>query len=187
MKRSPYAISLVGTSGSGKTTLAERLIAHLSGCGYALGAIKHHTHDNFEIDTPGKDSWRLTQAGSVHTVIATPARLATVRTLAHPAPLQDTIATMTDCDLVVVEGYRQAGLPTIEVIRRANEPLDQVGMYNFSEPHLIQAVVSDYPASEVLQRLAQVFGDQLPDDLPVFALDDVEGIAAFVVARAENA
>ena len=74
-------LSIVGKSGSGKTTLLEKLIAELKRRGYRVATIKHHAHPGFEIDQPGKDTWRHAQAGSDHVVIAAPDKIASIRRL----------------------------------------------------------------------------------------------------------
>ncbi|RPI82218.1 MAG: molybdopterin-guanine dinucleotide biosynthesis protein B, partial [Chloroflexi bacterium] len=73
-------ITVIGKSGSGKTTLIERLIIELSKRGYRLATVKHHSHSGFDIDFPGKDSWRFARAGSCHVVIAAPDKIAAYRT-----------------------------------------------------------------------------------------------------------
>ena len=65
-------LSIVGKSKSGKTTLVEKIIAELKRRNYRVATIKHHSHPGFEIDHPGKDSWRHAQAGSDHAVVAAP-------------------------------------------------------------------------------------------------------------------
>ena len=75
------AISFVGRHNSGKTTLIERVIAELVSRGHDVGSIKHHHHTNFEIDHPGKDSFRHRAAGASETVIASPTLLARIKTL----------------------------------------------------------------------------------------------------------
>lgn len=71
----PPSVSVVGKSGSGKTTLLEGLIRELKRRGYRVGTVKHDAH-SFEIDRPGKDTWRHARAGSDHVVISSPQRLA---------------------------------------------------------------------------------------------------------------
>ena len=75
------AIAIVGRHNSGKTTLIERLIAELVGRGYDVGSIKHHSHRGFDIDYPGKDSYRHRAAGASETVIAVPGQLARIKTV----------------------------------------------------------------------------------------------------------
>lgn len=69
-------ICVVGRSKSGKTTLLEKLIPELKRRGYRVATIKHHSHPGFEIDVPGKDTWRHAQAGSDHVIISAPDKVA---------------------------------------------------------------------------------------------------------------
>src|SRR3989304_4740643 len=103
-------VTIIGKSKAGKTTLMEKLIRELKRRGLRVGTIKHHSHPGFEID----------QAGSDHVVIASPDRIASYRSLEHELALDDIADGMTDVDIILTEGYLQAGKPTIQVIREAN-------------------------------------------------------------------
>lgn len=115
------AVAIVGRHNSGKTTLIEQLIAELTARGCDVGSVKHHSHSKFEIDYPGKDSWRHREAGATETVIASPEKLARVKTLHHEVECADIVRSMPGHDIIIVEGYRKSGLPTIELMRAANE------------------------------------------------------------------
>jgi molybdopterin-guanine dinucleotide biosynthesis protein MobB len=110
-------VTLIGKSGSGKTTLMEGLIPELSRRGYRIATIKHHSHSGFEVDQEGKDSWRHARAGSVHVIIAAPDKIASYRTLKGELTLAEIVKEVQDADLILVEGYKQAGCPSIEVMR----------------------------------------------------------------------
>ena len=114
------AISFVGRHNSGKTTLIERVIAELVSRGHDVGSIKHHHHTNFEIDHPGKDSFRHRAAGASETVIASPTLLARIKTLDEELECSEIVRSMPGHDIVVVEGYRKSGLPSIEIMRSGN-------------------------------------------------------------------
>lgn len=115
------AIAIVGRHNSGKTTLIERLIAELVGRGYDVGSIKHHSHKGFDIDYPGKDSYRHRAAGASETVIAAPGQVARIKTISGEEECGALVRSMPGHDIVVVEGYRKSGLPTIEIMRSGNE------------------------------------------------------------------
>jgi molybdopterin-guanine dinucleotide biosynthesis protein B len=118
-------ICVVGRAKSGRTTLLEKLIRELKGRGYRVGTIKHHSHAGFEVDRPGKDTWRHAQAGSDHVVIAAPDKIASIRRVDQEPGLYDIVATMTDVDVVLTEGYMRTGQHRIEVVRaaRSSEPI----------------------------------------------------------------
>ena len=125
VKRIPL-VTVIGKSRAGKTTLLEKLIAELKRCGYRVGTIEHHPHRGFEIDQEGKDSWRHARAGSDHVVIASPDRIASYRSLERELSLDEIAAAMVDIDIILAEGYMQAGKPTIQVIR-AGYGLELIG------------------------------------------------------------
>ncbi len=111
-------ISVVGWSNSGKTTYLERLIPELTRRGYRLCAVKHDVH-GFEIDTPGKDSWRLKQAGAAVSVISSPGKVAVIADTDHDltlAEIRDRF--ILDVDLIVSEGFKGDIHPKIEVFRK---------------------------------------------------------------------
>jgi molybdopterin-guanine dinucleotide biosynthesis protein B/molybdopterin-guanine dinucleotide biosynthesis protein len=112
------AVSFVAKSGTGKTTLLEKVIAELKGRGYRVGVVKHDAH-RFEIDHPGKDSYRLTAAGADTMLVASPEKLALIKQHAEAPPIDELIATyFSDVDLILTEGFKKSGLPKIEVHRR---------------------------------------------------------------------
>ena len=113
-------IGFSGYSGVGKTTLVEGVIASLTLAGQRVSVVKHAHHD-FDIDHPGKDSWRHRQAGAFEVVIASRRRLAKIREF--PIEVQPTVhqllAELVECDWALVEGFKHADLLKIEVWRAA--------------------------------------------------------------------
>jgi molybdopterin-guanine dinucleotide biosynthesis adapter protein len=112
----PPVVPIVGYSGSGKTTVLEKLIAELTRRGYRVGTIKHHSHD-FEMDVPGKDTWRHKQSGAVTTLISAPNRIGMVRDVTTEMRLEELLPLICGVDIIVVEGYKQVKRPKIEVFR----------------------------------------------------------------------
>jgi len=111
-------VSVVGKSDSGKTTLLEKLVKELTSRGYRIGTIKHDAH-TFDIDHPGKDSWRHKQAGSSVTVISSPTKLALVADTDHDHTLVEIRDKFIQgVDLIITEGYKREIHPKIEVFRR---------------------------------------------------------------------
>jgi molybdopterin-guanine dinucleotide biosynthesis protein len=115
------ALAVVGRHNSGKTTLLIQLIAELVKRGYDVGSVKHHHHIGFDIDIPGKDSYRQRQAGASETVISAPGQIARIATIEGEAECDDIVRSMPNHDIVLVEGYRKSGLPTIEIMRAGND------------------------------------------------------------------
>lgn len=110
-------VSFVGRSNSGKTTLIEDIIQMLKRYGFKVGVIKHDAH-RFDIDHPGKDSWRFTKAGADTMVITSAGQLAMVKIVERQQPVQEIVAELfSDVDIVVVEGHKLSTLPKIEVVR----------------------------------------------------------------------
>jgi len=155
-------VSLIGKSGAGKTTLLEKIVRELTARGYKLATIKHHSHAGFEIDVPGKDSWRFAQAGSQHVTIAAPDKIASYRLLDRPLELDEITGEIYGVDLILVEGYKQANKLAIEVVRAANS----TELVCNSKKRI--AVAADLP---------------LELGVPQFGLDDVVEIADLIEQR----
>jgi molybdopterin-guanine dinucleotide biosynthesis protein B len=113
------AIGFIGYSNSGKTTLIERVIPLFRERGFAVSAIKN-AHHGFDMDRPGKDSFRYRQAGAGQVLIATGLRWALLtETSERPSTLDELLAQLAPCDLVIIEGFKSEGhMPRIEVRRR---------------------------------------------------------------------
>lgn len=112
-------IGVIGYSNSGKTTLIERLIPLIRGRGLSVSAIKN-AHHGFDMDRPGKDSFRYREAGAGQVLIATGLRWALLtETPGRPYTLDELLAQLAPCDLVIVEGFKSEGhVPRIEVRRK---------------------------------------------------------------------
>jgi molybdopterin-guanine dinucleotide biosynthesis protein B len=115
----PPVVSIVGYSGSGKTTLIEKLISALKQRVLRVGTIKHDVH-GFEMDRPGKDSWRHKQAGASTTIITSPRQIGMVMDADHDHHPLELLPLMAGMDIVIVEGFKKANLPKIEVFRSEN-------------------------------------------------------------------
>lgn len=155
-------ITVIGKSGSGKTTLLEKLVLEFKRRGYRLATVKHHSHRGFEIDKPGKDSWRFAQAGSDQVIIASPDKIASYRTLQQEISLDEIAAGISGVDLILVEGYKQVGKPALDVARSA----------------ISRELIADRE-----QRFAVACDFPLDLGVPRFDLDDVTGIADLIEQR----
>jgi len=162
MSRVPV-ISIVGRSNAGKTTFLERLIAELRQRGYRIATVKHHVH-GFEIDHPGKDTWRHAQAGSDLVVLAAPDRLAMIARTPEELALDEIVARLpVEVDLVLTEGYKRGAKPKIEVSRAA------CGRELVSEVRELIALVTD-----------QAFAGL---EVPQFELTDAKGVADLIETK----
>ena len=155
-------VSFVGRSGSGKTTLLVQVVQELKVRGYRVAVVKHHYHGGVLFDVPGKDSYRYAEAGADHVVLVSPEVIVHRRRIDCDLSVDEVASALQDVDLIVVEGYKQARAPKIEVNRRENSK----GLVFGAEDLL--AVVSD-----------QQFG--LP--VPQFELDDVQGVVCLLEER----
>lgn len=155
---------LAGWSGSGKTTLLTRLLPALIERGVSVSTIKH-AHHAFDVDQPGKDSYRHREAGATEVMVSSQNRWALMHELrgaAEPA-LDELLRHMSPVDLVIVEGFKRAAVPKLEVYRAAlGKPLLA------KEDSDIIAIASDLPVAGIGQ-------------LPRFALDDVGAVADFIL------
>jgi len=157
----PQIICIVGRSQSGKTTLIEKLIPVLKTKGYRIGTIKH-SHHIFDFDKSGKDSWRHKDAGADAVIIASPGKIAMVKN-DYQGTLESLLDYFGDLDLVITEGYKGARQPKIEVVRAARHD-DAL----LREDRYLVAVVTDV---------------DLGLTLPVFGLEDIDGLADFIEAN----
>lgn len=164
-------VGFSGYSGSGKTTLVEQLIGRLRLAGQRVSVVKH-AHHAFDIDHEGKDSWRHRQAGAYEVVIASERRLAKIREFeTHARPtVHQLIAELYACDWVLVEGFKNAALPKLEIWRAAASKPAQYP----TDPHIV-AVCTDSPA-----QLPQ------PTRLPVLDLNDADAVAQFLLSHPER-
>lgn len=155
-------IAIVGHSGSGKTTLIEKLLPVLNAAGLRVATLKH-THHRVPLDTPGKDSWRFKQAGAVASMLVTPQALQLVADAAEPHdPLVLAQRYCGDADLVLAESFSDADCPKIEMLRAACSATPRCSDGLIA---LVTDVATTHP------------------HLPHFALDDVAGIAEFILAQ----
>jgi len=156
-----------GYSGSGKTTLIEQLIPRLRERGLRVSLLKH-AHHAFDVDQPGKDSYRHRQAGAGEVLIASSQRWVMMHELrGAPEPsLSELLTRFSDCDLVLVEGYKHAPIAKLEVYRAAlGKPL-----LHPHDRHIV-AVASD--------------GD-VATDLPRLDLNEPQAIARFICDHFES-
>ena len=152
-------ISIVGKSSSGKTTLLEGLIAELQRRGRRVAIVKHSHHAD-PLDTPSKDTWRFTRAGSALSAINSLDHLAIYRHVDHYFdPREISTSVFWDYDVILTEGFKSSGYPKIEVHRA------ELGDDLVSDPAQLLAVVTDTP---------------LELDIPQFSHEDLPGIADFI-------
>lgn len=159
----PY-VSFSAKSGTGKTTYLEKLVACLKEKGLRIALIKHDAH-GFELDQPGKDSYRLRKAGVDTMILCGPDQTARLEnhTAGEPS-LHRLISSVEGVDLILIEGYKFGAQPKIQLLRKGYSETP-VG-----NPENTIAYVADFPY------------DPVPSDLPVFALNDPQDLAEYLVS-----
>ena len=164
-------VGFAGYSGSGKTTLVEQLIPALKKRGFRVSVVKH-AHYKFDIDHPGKDTFRHREAGAYEVVVASTNRMALMREFETPSQMtvHQLIAELnSDVDWVLVEGFKASDLLKIEIWRAAS-PEYEGKPARYMTDDFIVAIATDAP-------------DQLPQTTlrPVLDLNDVDAVADYLV------
>ncbi|MBT9168646.1 MAG: Molybdopterin-guanine dinucleotide biosynthesis adapter protein [Syntrophomonadaceae bacterium] len=155
-------VSIVGKSDSGKTTLICGLLPELKRRGYRVATIKHDVH-GFEIDKPGKDTWKHSQAGADIVVISSPVKIALLEKVDEELTLDEIMGRISNVDIIVSEGYKRNNKPKIEVFR---------------------STVHEAPLCTCEDNLLALVSDIVLDlGVPVFSLNDYTGIADLIEHR----
>lgn len=153
-------ISFIARSGAGKTTLLEKVIAELKTQGFRVAVIKHDAHD-FEMDIPGKDTWRLGQAGADVVAISSPKKNAFIEKVEVEKTLDELIARVPgNVDIILTEGFKRSGKPAVEVFR------SEVHSELLGDPKQLVAIASDI---------------RWDVGVPCYGIDDVGGIVSEII------
>ena len=159
--------TIFGWSGSGKTTFLQKVVAQLSERGMIVGVIKHHGHTS-PMDVPGKDSNLYAEAGARTVVVSSNAEYMVHRSVQQPRTLQDLVAEIEpECDIVLVEGFRQQAINPIEFCR------ENVNEQPIADQSQLVALITD---SRMRQAEAEEYG------VATFELDDAESFATFLIS-----
>ncbi len=156
-------VGIIGWQNSGKTTLVVELVKHLSAQGLKVSTVKH-AHHAFDIDKPGKDSFKHREAGAGEVMIASDSRWALMREVTSEAPptLRDLVARMGPADIILAEGFKAGHHPKIEVWRNPETEL-----LALTDPNILAVVAPP--------------DTHIPDcPCPILARDDLEAIAHMV-------
>jgi len=157
-----------GWSGSGKTTLIEKLIPRFTARGLRVSLIKH-AHHTFDVDQPGKDSYRHRHAGASEVLVTSSRRWVLMHELrgAQEPSFEEQLKHLSPCDLLIVEGFKHAPIPKLEVWRAETGE----GLLHPQDPHIV-AVASDA---------------KVDTKLPLLDLNDDARIASFILGHLELA
>ena len=158
-------LGIAGWSGSGKTTLVTRLLVELVGRGVSVSTVKHAHHD-FEIDKPGKDSYLHRQAGSQQVIVSSSKRWAKIVELKDKSEkkLNELIQELDSPDIVIIEGFKDASHPKIEIIRENSDN------YLFPKIKNVLGLVSD---------------SKIDTNLPQFKRKEIGKIGEFILRAAK--
>ena len=166
--RGPHAhtpvFTVVGLSGTGKTTFLEGLIPALRAHGLRVAVVKHDAH-SFQMDRPGKDTWRFAQAGADVVAISNRSSTAILEYPTAELSLDEVISRLPPADLILTEGYKALPNRKIEIHRKA------LGRPLLTPAEELAAVVTD---------------EALEVEVPQLALDDFEGCAALILGLMEE-
>lgn len=155
-------VCIVGKSDAGKTTFLEKLIPELVRRGYRVGTIKHDTH-GFDIDKPGKDTWKHAQAGSSAVVISSAEKIAIIKRVDNELTLDEIALLVGDgLDILLTEGFKRSNKPKIEVSRKEK---------------------GDELLCDERELLALVTDNSFNVRVPQFGLDDTAGVADLLERR----
>lgn len=155
-------VCIVGKSDAGKTTFLEKLIPELVRRGYRVGTIKHDTH-GFDIDKPGKDTWKHAQAGSSAVVISSAEKIAIIKRVDNELTLDQIALLVGDgLDILLTEGFKRSNKPKIEVSRKEQ---------------------GDELLCDERELLALVTDNSFNVRVPQFGLDDAAGVADLLERR----
>ncbi|MEG6585720.1 molybdopterin-guanine dinucleotide biosynthesis protein B [Dendrosporobacter sp. 1207_IL3150] len=151
-------ISFIGNSNSGKTTYLEKLIAEMKRRHYKIAIVKHDVH-GFDIDHPGKDTWRHAQAGADIVCISSPQKMALIKKVDQELSLDQVLDHIDNVDFIFTEGYKQEAKPKIEVFRQkdGNRPLGRLN-----------------------DLIAVVSNGVVYEDIPHFTIEDPKPLADFL-------
>lgn len=170
LEKKPLFYAVSGVKNSGKTTLITKLLPVLTGRGLKVATIKHDGHD-FQTDVPGTDTFAHFQAGAYGTVVFSEHKFMVVKkqpeeARAEQMTLEQLASWFPEADLILLEGFKDSGYSKVELIRGANSS-DCV-----CRGRNLRAVVTDLDRGEITG---------LPEEVPVFGLEDTEQIARFIV------
>ena len=142
--------------------MTVELVALLKQYGLRVGTIKHDVH-GFVMDRPGKDTWRHKQAGALTTVISSPNQIGMVRDVDHDHQPHELLPLFSGMDIVLIEGFKRANLPKIEVYRSESKKMPAC-----KDDPFLMAVVSDTP---------------LQWGVPVYSFEDMKELADHIITK----
>jgi molybdopterin-guanine dinucleotide biosynthesis protein B len=157
----PPIVCVVGKSDAGKTTFLEKLLRELKLRKIRVGTIKHDAH-GFDIDKPGKDTWRHAQAGADAVLISSPDKFALIKKVEEEMSLDRVAELIPDMDIIITEGYKRSDKPKIEINRTVHSRELLCG------------------AEELIALVSDARWDM---GVPLFGLEDAAGVAELLIEK----
>jgi molybdopterin-guanine dinucleotide biosynthesis protein B len=171
----PAILGFVAYSGTGKTTLIEKLITYLTKLGYKISVIKH-THHRFDVDRPGKDSYRHREAGAGEVLLVSDQRwvLMHEQETIQEMSIEEQLSKLAPCDLVFLEGFKASPIPKIELWRADHEECANNPLKAHVDPYILAVA---YPGGS-----GAINQPVLNKELTILDLDNLEQMAHFILA-----
>ena len=173
------ALGFIGRKNSGKTTLLEKVISELTARGLKIATVKHHGHPDFDIDIPGRDSYRHRMAGAQSTTILSDVRFAQVTELHNPLSCEDVLAHLSNYDIALVEGFKKADIPHIELFRSGNtrdEAVvgDSIEAWENAKEHNLSLPVA------IVSNISRIQSAASTLDIPCFDYEEIPNLCTFI-------
>lgn len=166
-KNKPVLIAISGVKNSGKTTLIEKLIPRLSDKGLKVATVKHDGHD-FDADVEGTDTFKHRRAGAYGTAIFSKNKFMVIKEQKNTQE-EELISYFSDCDVILLEGFKFSDYPKIEIVRKGNSS------ESVCKKETLLGIVSD------IEELKEEYRENKDNELKVIDINDIDSISELLV------